>query len=291
MENLGQALDWVRRNRNMTIETLCEGVMSPSSYSRFVSGKTFVSSKSFMTLIFRLNMTFAMFLQDYHNFFQNRHDYALLIHAQAYEDTEILSALLETYDHRKGAQNTDWNSFDERLLKVTAALLDQLQESPDAPSSLETAKLDLATLNHFTDNDFTAFHLILPYLTLTEADEILQVPLEKVTNLQEPALPEDLYHVCGELFTRHLIADDIEQAEFYYQKLTEIYIDPTDFNWKISRKIHQSIWQYFTSDQDLACQNLQRLIELYGELELSHLQEKTRQTCVALGVPIGEGIK
>ena len=132
MENLGQALDWVRRNRNMTIETLCEGVMSPSSYSRFVSGKTFVSSKSFMTLIFRLNMTFAMFLQDYHNFFQNRHDYALLIHAQAYKDTEILSALLETYDHRKGAQNTDWNSFDERLLKVTAALLDQLQESPDA---------------------------------------------------------------------------------------------------------------------------------------------------------------
>ncbi|MRI82245.1 hypothetical protein GIY11_09520 [Aerococcaceae bacterium DSM 109653] len=291
MENLGQALDWVRRNRNMTIETLCEGVMSPSSYSRLVNGKTFVSSKSFMTLIFRLNMTFAMFLQDYHNFFQNRHDYALLIHAQAYEDTEMLSALLETYYHQKQEQNKDWNNFDERLLKVTAALLDQLQESPDAATSLEAVKLELATLSHFTDNDFTAFHLLLPYLALTEADEILQVPLGKVTNLQEPALPEGLYHVCGDLFTRHLIADNIEQAEFYYQKLTEIYIDPTDFNWKISRKIHQSIWQYFTSDQDLACQKLQRLIELYGELELSHLQEKTRQTCVALGVPIGEVIR
>lgn len=291
MENLGQALDWVRRNRNMTIETLCEGVMSPSSYSRFVNGKNFVSSKSFMTLIFRLNMTFAMFLQDYHNFFQNRHDYAMLIHAQAYMDTEMLSALLETYAHQKQEQNKEWNNFDERLLKVTTALLDQLQESPDASTSLEAAKLDLATLSNFTDNDFTAFHLLLPYLSLTEADEILKVPLGKVTNLQEPALPESLYHVCGDLFTRHLIADDIEQAEFYYQKLTEIYIDPTDFNWKISRKIHQSIWQYFTSDKDLACQNLQRLIELYGELELSHLQEKTRQTCVALGVPIGEGIK
>ena len=60
-KNLGLIIDEIRRNRNFTIEALCDEIISPSTYSRFVSGKTYLASDSFMKLVFRLHMTFAMF--------------------------------------------------------------------------------------------------------------------------------------------------------------------------------------------------------------------------------------
>lgn len=54
----------IRRNRNITIETLCEEIISFSTYSRFVSGKTLLASDSFIKNISSLYITFALFLQE-----------------------------------------------------------------------------------------------------------------------------------------------------------------------------------------------------------------------------------
>lgn len=47
LENLGEVIEQIRSNRNITIDSLCEGIMSHSTYHRFVRGKSNIASDSF----------------------------------------------------------------------------------------------------------------------------------------------------------------------------------------------------------------------------------------------------
>lgn len=284
MEDLGRVVDQIRRNRNITIENLCEGIISPSTYSRFVSGKTFLASDSFIQIISRLHMTFAMFLQDHQAFFRLKHDYAILSHAKAYNKTNVILDLIEDYEAQQGENS--WQAHDERFLKVAQILANLMTEAVDYDESLKEAKQLLASLTHFTDNDFFAVKLLLRYLSFEEAEKLIKKPLKKLTDLKEPTLVENLYYVAGLMYTKSLTANKEKAAHFYYQMLTEIYLDQMDLGWKMAHKLYTSIQLYFAGDMEQAIGDLEELSVFYSDLNLFHQTAHTTALTQELGIPL-----
>lgn len=281
--DLGQVIDGIRRNRNFTIEALCEGIISPSTYSRFVNGKTFLSTESFMKLVFRLHMTFAMFLQDYQDFFRIKHHYANLNHAKGYRDIDLVQGLVDEYQSRKS--QAGWEVQDERFLKVAIALLSQLSEAPECNQHLKVIQDHMKQLKHLTDNDFFALKLLLPYMTLKEAEAVVKKPLKQFTDLKEPALAENLYYVCGIMYVKNLQAGQQKKADAYYEMLDEIYLDQMDLGWKLSQQMYQNIHLYFSGETERAIDQLEKVNILYSDLNLPHQSAFLAQICLDLGIP------
>lgn len=288
---LGRVIDDIRRNRNMTVEMLCEGIISPSAYSRFVSGKTFLASDSFMKLVFRLHMTFAMFLQDHLDFFRIKHHYAMLNNAKGYDNLALVQQLIGDYQARytaaqkKSKTNEAWQVHDERFLMVATALAKQLSESPDRQKYLEEYQEHMLQYKSLSDNDFFGLKLLLPYMTLKDAEAVVKKPLKQLTDLKEPALAENLYYVCGILYIKHLAARQLKKADRYYKMLDEIFLDSLDLGWKLSRKLYQNIHLYFTGETDRAVDQINKLSVFYSDLNLFHQSRFIAQTCRELNIP------
>lgn len=288
---LGRVIDDIRRNRNMTVEMLCEGIISPSAYSRFVSGKTFLASDSFMKLVFRLHMTFAMFLQDHLDFFRIKHHYAMLNNAKGYDNLALVQQLIGDYQARytatqkKSKTNEAWQVHDERFLMVVTALAKQLSESPDRQQYLEEYQEHMLQCKSLSDNDFFGVKLLLPYMTLKDAEAVVKKPLKQLTDLKEPGLAENLYYVCGILYTKHLAAGQQKKADRYYEMLDEIFLDSVDLGWKLSRKLYQTIHLYFTGEEDRAVDQINKLSVFFSDLNLSHQSRFIAQTCRELNIP------
>lgn len=289
MEDLGRVVDQIRRNRNITIETLCEGIISASTYSRFVNGKTFLASDSFIKIISRLHMTFAMFLQDHQLFFKLKHDYAILNHAKAYHEVDVILDLIKDYQVRQGKKG--WQAHDERFLKVAQLLANLMTEAGDYDKQLleqllNEAKQLLGSLTHFTDNDFFAVKFLLPYLSFEEAEKLMKKHLKKLLDLKEPTLAENLYYVAGLMYTKSLTAKKRKAATVYYKMLTEIYLDQMDLGWKMAHKMYTSIHLYFAGETETAMQDLEDLSVFYNDLNLCHQAEKIHELTQELGIPL-----
>lgn len=282
-ENLGVVIDEIRRNRNFTVESLCDGIISPSTYFRFLSGKTSLSSESFMKLVFRLHMTFAMFLQDYQDFFRRKHHYAMLIHAKSYNDLTLIQDLIK--DYRLLKESADWNNQDERFLMVATTLLGQMTQQPDGSLQLKAVQDHMKQLKSLTDNDFFALKLLMPYMALNDAEGLMRKHLKQLTNLQAPDLAGNLYYVCGILYVKHLKVGNKMRAAEYYHIMEEIYLDQLDLGWKLSQQLYQNIHLYFTGDQHQAIDQLNKLSVFYTELNLSHQSRLIEEICAELDIP------
>lgn len=101
MKYLGEIVEDIRQNQNISIANLCEGIISDSTYSRFIRGKTNLASDSFIRIIGRLNMSFEQFLYQNLNIFQLNYDYTVLNHAQLINDSSIVDNLISTYQLKK----------------------------------------------------------------------------------------------------------------------------------------------------------------------------------------------
>ena len=284
-KNLGLIIDEIRRNRNFTIEALCDEIISPSTYSRFVSGKTYLASDSFMKLVFRLHMTFAMFLQDYLDFFSVKHHYAILNHAKGYNDIPLVKALIDSYQTRKREQPDGWLKSDEKFLRVAIALLSQLEKSPERQLHLENVQTYMAKLKCLTDNDFFALKLLLPYMKVTDAELVIKKTMKQLTDLKEPGLSENLYYVCGVMYIKNLQLDKQKRALHYYNILDSIYLDHLDLGWKLSQKLFQNIHLYFNGDAEKATDQLNKLSLFYFDLNLPHQSRFIAETCRDLAIP------
>ena len=289
--DLGLIIDNIRRNRNITIGALCEGVISPSTYSRFVRGKTILAADSFMKLVFRLHMTFAMFLQDYTDFFRIKHHYAILNHAKGYHDLALVQQLIADYRTRytdfqaPPHGKNDWSIHDERFLMVATALASQLSENPKRKQDLDIVQDHIKQYKCLSDNDFFALKLLLPYMTLADAEAVVKKPLQQLTDLKETALAENLYYVCGIMYIKNLATGQQKKAAHYYRMLEEIYLDPLDLGWKLSRQLYQNIHLYFTSDAERAVNQINKLSSFYYDLNLAHQSQFIAQTCRELNIP------
>lgn len=282
-ENLGLVIDEIRRNRNFTVESLCDGIISPSTYFRFLSGKTSLSSESFMKLVFRLHMTFAMFLQDYQDFFRRKHHYAMLIHAKSDNDLGLIQELIEEYEMLK--ESADWKIQDERFLMVATALKGQMTEHPACFMQLKAVQTHMKQLKSLTDNDFFALKLLMPYMELNNAEALMRKHLKQLTNLQAPDLAGNLYYVCGILYVKNLKAGKKTRAAEYYHMMEEIYLDQLDLGWKLSQQLYQNIHLYYTGDKYQAIDQLNKLSTFYAELNLSHQSRLIEEICEELEIP------
>lgn len=290
-KHLGRVIESIRRNRNFTVEELCEGIISASTYSRFVNGKTYLASDSFMKLVFRLHMTFAMFLQDYQNFFQLKHHYAILNHAKDSNDLALIQKLIVEYQTRKATAQTasladqTWQIQDDRFLMVATALLSQLLESPSRQQELESVQEQMKQDKSLSDNDFFGLRLLLPYMALKDVEAVVNKPLKLLKDLNEPALAENLYYVCGLLYIKYLVAGYPKKAERYYQMLEAIQHDSLDLGWKLSRQLYQAIHLFATGEQEQAAEQLNRLSGFYADLNLHAKSQYIAQVCRELNIP------
>lgn len=287
MDNLGQVVDQIRRNRGIKINELCQGIISPSTYSRFVKGQSYISSESFVKIINRLHMTFAMFLQDYQTFFTLKHDYAILNHAKAYNQLDIIEDLINKYEEAKELKG--WRTADDRFLKVARTILNLMIEAPKSLEHLMEVQFYFSQLKAFSDNDYFALKLLLPYMTAEDAEKVMAKQLSKISDLKEPALAENIYYVCGILYTKHLQGGNRKAAEKYFVMLEDIFLDHMDLGWKMAHQMYQAIHLYFNEDKAQAIEMLIDLRAFYNDLSLYHQATNLNMLALDLGIALEGG--
>lgn len=221
-------MDQIRRNRNITIESLCDGIISHSTYSRFVNGKTTVASDSFIKLVSRLHMTLAMFLQDYQGFFKLKHDYAILNYAKNNRDIAIIEELITTYSDKKSTNK--WKVFDERFLKVAKVLHYKLNNKRNRKNISSEIEKIFTSIKIFSDNDYIAFRLILDYLSIDEAEAIISSQLERLNIEKVMTQIESIYYVAGNMYLKALIEDRNDLASYYYSIVANQKLDQMDLS-------------------------------------------------------------
>lgn len=286
MEELGQIVDKIRRDRQITIESLTEGIVSPSTYLRFVSGDTELSSDSFLKIIRRFNSGFAMFLQDHLSFFFLRHNYGILNYAESYNDIGLVEELVTVYQDMRGKEG--WRKQDERFLLVAEALAALMTNAEDAEDKLRELQSYFASLKFFTDNDFLAFRTLTNFMTIDTIEKIIDRPLKRFKNLKDPGLGENMYHVCGIVYLKHLQAGNLKKAKKYYAILEEVYIDQIDVGWKMGRHMYKAFNDYFSGQELEGIQTLSDLRTAFNDLALDHQVAFMTELAKDMGIPLKE---
>lgn len=284
MENLGKVIDQIRRNRNITIESLCDGIISHSTYSRFVNGKTTVASDSFIKLVSRLHMTLAMFLQDYQGFFKLKHDYAILNYAKNNRDIAIIEELITTYSDKKSTNK--WKVFDERFLKVAKVLHYKLNNKRNRKNISSEIEKIFTSIKIFSDNDYIAFRLILDYLSIDEAEAIISPQLECLNIEKVMTQIESIYYVAGNMYLKALIEDRNDLASYYYSIVANQKLDQMDLSWKLKHNKYTNIHLYFTGDKLEATEELEKLREFYVDLNLELEAKELTRISHELGIQL-----
>lgn len=286
MEKLGQIIDKIRGDRQITIEALTEGIVSPSTYLRFVNGETELSSDSFLKLIRRFNSSFAMFLQDHLSFFFLRHNYGILNYAESYNDIGLVEELITIY--REMRVQEGWRQQDERFLLVAETLAALMKRTEDAEGKLQELQSYFASLKFFTDNDFLAFRTLTNFMTIDTIEKIIDRPLKRFKNLKDPGLGENMYHVCGIVYLKHLQAGSLIKAKKYYAILEEVYIDQIDVGWKMGRQMYKAFNTYYTGQEAKAIQELSDLRTAFNDLALHHQVAYLTELTDSMGIPLKE---
>ena len=284
MENLGKVIDQIRRNRNITIESLCDGIISHSTYSRFVNGKTTVASDSFIKLVSRLHMTLAMFLQDYQGFFKLKHDYAILNYAKNNRDIAIIEELITTYSDKNSTNK--WKVFDEHFLKVAKVLHYKLNNKRNRKNISSEIEKIFTSIKIFSENDYIAFRLILDYLSIDEAEAIISPQLECLNIEKVMTQIESIYYVAGNMYLKALIEDRNDLASYYYSIVANQKLDQMDLSWKLKHNKYTNIPLYFTGDKLEATEELEKLREFYVDLNLELEAKELTRISHELGIQL-----
>lgn len=282
LENLGEVIEQIRSNRNITIDSLCEGIMSHSTYHRFVRGKSNIASDSFVKLVGRLHMTLAMFLQDYQGFFKLKHDYAILNHAKYSREVKLIQDLISVYQTKE--KTSRLSVFEERFLKVARALNKGMANKGNKTKlSLEIIK-EFTAIHTFSDNDYFAFVLLLDFISLEEAEKIIAPQLQNMNLKKEIVRMETFYFLAGAMYVKALLANKDALASTYYSIIIDHNLDATDLGWKLQREKYMNFHLYFSGDRQTAIENLENLREFYLDLYLEIDARDLTRICHKLGI-------
>lgn len=286
METLGKILDDIRQNQNVSIASLCEGIISESTYSRFIRGKTNLASDSFIKIIRRLNMPVGMFLQEYLDFFQLNHDYTVLNHAHLSNDLAIVDTLISAYQLKQ--VQIDWRACDERFLMLLYFL--KSAANPASGSTHHLARLveALHSLKFYTRNDLEALKLLLAYLEPADAEMLVQRVLKETVKSQDPIVRAHSAELCARLYIQKLQSKQPEAAYDYYCLLKEIAKDQSDLGLKITVKVLNCLHLYFNEKQDASIRTLEELVIFLDDLYLPFHGQALRSLLTELGIPMEE---
>lgn len=286
MENLGKIVDDIRQNQNVSISSLCEEIISDSTYSRFIRGKTNLSSDSFIKIIRRLNMPVGMFLQEYLDLFQLNHDYTILNHALLINDLTIVADLISAYQLKQ--VQIDWRACDERFLTLLYFLQRVSDQTNQSAQYLTTLVEALHSLKSYTSNDLTAIKLLLAYLKPEEAEALVQRVLKETLDSQDPIVRARSSDLCARLYIQKLRGKQSEAAYDYYCLLKKIAKDQSDLGLKITVKVLDRLHSYSNEKEESSIEMLEELLIFLDDLNLPLQAQALTALLTELGIPVDE---
>ena len=286
MENLGRIVDDIRQNQNVSISSLCEGIISDSTYSRFIRGKTNLASDSFIRIIRRLNLPVGMFLQEYLDLFQLNHDYTVLNHALLMNDLAIVDDLISAYQLKQ--VQIDWRACDERFLTLLYFLQKVSNQASQSAQYLTTLVEALHSLKSYTSNDLTAMKLLLAYLEPEDAEALVQRVLKETVDSLDPIIRARSSDLCARLYIQKLRGKQSEAAYDYYCLLKRIAKEQSDLGLKVTVKVLDCLHLYFNEKQESSVQMLEKLLIFLDDLNLPLHGQALTALLTELGIPVDE---
>lgn len=286
MKYLGEIVEDIRQNQNISIANLCEGIISDSTYSRFIRGKTNLASDSFIRIIGRLNMSFEQFLYQNLNIFQLNYDYTVLNHAQLINDSSIVDNLISTYQLKKNQM--DWRACDERFLTLLYFLQGVSEPASQSKLYLKTLVESLHSLKSYTSSDFIAIKLLLAYLESEEAEALVQRVLKETADNQDPIVKVSTSDLCAMIFIKKLLEKQTGAAYKYYCLSKLMAKEQSDFRLKITIKIIDCLHLYLYEKQEASIEMFEELVVFLNDLSLPLQGRALIALLTELGIPLEE---
>lgn len=260
---LGKEVEALRLRKNLTVKKLCDGIITKSTYSRFVNGHVMIKADSLLEIVSRLNMTFAMFLQDYVDFFKLKHDYTLLYHAIVFNELDLMADLINDYS------SVSEDSKNEMIFLQTAKIMKLYsQRELEEPDVLHAGKAYFEGLDYWTDYDYKTFkHLSALY----ETDFVIKIVhsiINLITDLSSPTLQEEVFYILGITFARLLTEHQFDQASSIYAAFNQLYVDQNDLGKGIYHVSIKALFEIVYHQKLDYVQEYEDMIEFYDYLKM-----------------------
>ncbi|MCT2872206.1 Rgg/GadR/MutR family transcriptional regulator [Limosilactobacillus fermentum] len=209
----GPTISDIRKAKKISLKNLLQDQMTPSSYSRFVDGKTETSVNNFVALLENLNVTFDEYLYINNGYQNSRYDqlYRKLTTALKADDAPALIVLVNQINGF--AQSSPDNLRMKNLLDMAMLALNHVQGDPLNPTAREDLVKYLINCETWTHYEIMIFYNFI-FITLVkitmfylEHGKVLEA-LESLMDLRDFDIQEEFLFertmykfVAGETYT------------------------------------------------------------------------------------------
>lgn len=154
----GPTISDIRKAKKISLKNLLQDQMTPSSYSRFVDGKTETSVNNFVALLENLNVTFDEYLYINNGYQNSRYDqlYRKLTTALKADDAPALIVLVNQIN--AFAQSSPDNLRMKNLLDMAMFTLNHVQGDPLNPTAREDLVKYLINCETWTHYEIMIFY-------------------------------------------------------------------------------------------------------------------------------------
>lgn len=287
MDNIGRVIEAIRQNQSRSIAEVCDGIVAPSTYSRFIRGKTLLSADSFLALISKLDISFGVFLQEYLVFFQLSYDYVVLHHAQETADFSILVSLIENYEQKKLGKY--WYSSDQLFLTLLVTFEAIAHTISGVEPKFAEVLRQLRQIKYYSSNDLRALQLIFKYISLDDAESLFQTALALSDYKQDPVVSKQLLELCAQMIIERIRKGEFKHAQEYFTSYKELFALPTDLSGKLTVRQLDALRLFIKGEDEVAFQMIEDLLIFYEDLNLNQRSKKLKDLMENLGVSTMKG--
>lgn len=234
---LGEAVEQLRIEKNISVKDLIGERISKSTYSRFVNNKSMVSADTLLYLLNQLHTTFAMFLQLHTDYFDLKYDYTILNHCLELKQTYRLSNLLKKWELKIGHLSIP----EELFIKTIKITLADLNGELATAISLDELREVYDELNYWTDYNLKSFKASMHLFDTQTAIKYAKKILKNIDNIDGTLVHEEVFYVLGRVFSRCLMEGLNKDAKEIYSNLNRLYISQYDLGKQIYAMYYEGL--------------------------------------------------
>lgn len=258
---LGLMIEQIRKEKNISVKELCGTHLSKASYSRFIKGNSMISAEMLLYFLSKFRITFAMFMQDYQNYFQLKYDYTMLNNAVSLDKQSYILKLIRLYSKKESLSNA------EAVFKRTIELVYQFATKHTLDLSLlQESQRYFESITFWSDYDYKSLKNLMPLLETNFIRYYLMKSISEIENLSDPLLPEELFYNLSQLYLRLLKEKQTTQAEEIFSIITQLFIDQQDIGKKIYLAFCEGLSLLFIDGDEKGHQQIVQVIQYMRDL-------------------------
>lgn len=234
---LGELIEKIRNEKNITVKALIGNQISKSTYSRFVNNKTMISADSLLYLLNQLHITLGLFLLLYTDFFELKYDYVILKHCL---ESKSISGLTEMLD-KWSQKNIQFNDSQKLFIETLEFSLANLKGETVLDESINQLNTTYSALTYWTDYDLKSLRATMDFIDIRELIKYVNEIIDETENVDETPVHEEVFYVVGQVFCRCLMEGRYIEAEVFYDVLINLHISQYDLGKQIYRKYYQGL--------------------------------------------------